>query len=106
MNHYKKIFIDELFKVSERENIRIITVDFIRESAEVCDINGDIYTINYERQSNVWYTKFEDDEYDNACREYEEAYKKYKRAELKFRHINHERFVKKAVEAVKETIER
>ena len=49
---------------------------------------------------------FEDDEYDNACREYEEAYKKYKRAELKFKHINHERFVKKAVEAVKGTIER
>lgn len=106
MNHYKKIFIDELFKVSERENVRIISVDFIKESAVVCDINGDIYTINYERQSNVWYTKFEDDEYDNACREYEEAYKKYKRAELKFRHINHERFIKKAVEAVKGTIER
>ena len=106
MNHYKKIFIDELFKVSERENIRIISVDFIKESAEVCDINGAIYTINYERQSNVWYTKFEDDEYDNAWREYEEVYKKYKRAELKFKHINHERFVKKAVEAVKGTIER
>lgn len=106
MNHYKKIFIDELFKVSERENVRIISADFIKESAVVCDINGDIYTINYERQSNVWYTKFEDDEYDNACREYEEAYKKYKRAELKFKHINYERFVKKAVEAVKGTIER
>ena len=33
MNHYKKIFIDELFKVSERENIRIISADFIKESA-------------------------------------------------------------------------
>lgn len=106
MNHYKKIFIDELFKVSERENVRIISADFIKESTEVCDINGAIYTINYERQSNVWYAKFEDDEYDNACREYEEAYKKYKRAELKFKHINYERFVKRAVEAVKGTIER